>query len=239
MSPSNRVSQLYPQTLDSLFVASYDSQGYGGGIRTRLHMALLSGNGSWSSLYSLATDSTENTVSNNSSTDACVSVEVITWRLFSHGLEMGVFTEPFPKDGCFFWLHSSCFEQICNNRHSRSYVVSTEEALKTDGEFATFSVRILYSEGARGSVVGWGTMLQAGRSPVREPDEVDFFNLPNPSSRTMALGSTLPLTEMSTRNLPGDKNRPEPRADNLAAIYERNVWKCGSLNFSCKETVVG
>jgi hypothetical protein len=36
------------------------------------------------------------------------------------------------------------------------------------------------------------------------PDEVDFFfNLPNPSSRTMALGSTQPLTEMSTRKIPG------------------------------------
>jgi hypothetical protein len=31
------VSQLYPQALSSLFVASYDSQGYGGGIRNRLH----------------------------------------------------------------------------------------------------------------------------------------------------------------------------------------------------------
>jgi hypothetical protein len=29
------------------------------------------------------------------------------------------------------------------------------------------------------------------------PDEVDFFNLPNPPSRTMALGLTQPLTEMS------------------------------------------
>jgi hypothetical protein len=28
-----------------------------------------------------------------------------------------------------------------------------------------------------------------------------FSNLPNPSGRTMALGSTQPLTEMSTRNL--------------------------------------
>jgi hypothetical protein len=37
ISPSNRVSQLYPQALGSIFVASYDSQGYGGGIRTRLH----------------------------------------------------------------------------------------------------------------------------------------------------------------------------------------------------------
>jgi hypothetical protein len=31
-------------------------------------------------------------------------------------------------------------------------------------------------------------MLQAGRLPVRVKDEVDFFNLPNPSSRTMPWG---------------------------------------------------
>jgi hypothetical protein len=37
ISPRNRVAQLYPQALGSLFVASYDSQSYGGGIRTRLH----------------------------------------------------------------------------------------------------------------------------------------------------------------------------------------------------------
>jgi hypothetical protein len=35
------------------------------------------------------------------------------------------------------------------------------------------------------------------------PDEVEFFNLPNPSRRNMALGSTQPLIEMGTRNLPG------------------------------------
>jgi hypothetical protein len=48
-------------------------------------------------------------------------------------------------------------------------------------------------------------MLRAGRSSVRVPDEVDFFKLPNPTSRTMALRSTQPLTEMSTRNFPGGK----------------------------------
>jgi hypothetical protein len=37
ISPRNRVAQLYPRALGSLFVASYDSQGYGGGILTRLH----------------------------------------------------------------------------------------------------------------------------------------------------------------------------------------------------------
>jgi hypothetical protein len=35
--PRNRVAQLYPRALGSLYVASYDSLGYGGGILTRLH----------------------------------------------------------------------------------------------------------------------------------------------------------------------------------------------------------
>jgi hypothetical protein len=34
MSPSDRVAQLYPQALASLFVASYDYQGYGGSVRS-------------------------------------------------------------------------------------------------------------------------------------------------------------------------------------------------------------
>jgi hypothetical protein len=37
ISPRNSVAQLYPQALGSNFVVSYDSQGYGGGIRNRLH----------------------------------------------------------------------------------------------------------------------------------------------------------------------------------------------------------
>jgi hypothetical protein len=35
ISPRHRVAQLYPQALGSLLVASYDSQAYDGGIRTR------------------------------------------------------------------------------------------------------------------------------------------------------------------------------------------------------------
>jgi hypothetical protein len=58
----------------------------------------------------------------------------------------------------------------------------------------------------RGSVVGWGTMLQAGTLSVRVPDKVDVFTLPNPSSCTMALGSTQPLTEISTRIFLGVKS---------------------------------
>jgi hypothetical protein len=36
-TPQKRVARLYPQTLGSLFVASYDLQGYDGGIRPLLH----------------------------------------------------------------------------------------------------------------------------------------------------------------------------------------------------------
>jgi hypothetical protein len=41
----------------------------------------------------------------------------------------------------------------------------------------------------------------------------------------MALGSTRPLTEMSTRNLPEGKGRPAHGADNLTAICEPTVLK--------------
>jgi hypothetical protein len=66
-------------------------------------------------------------------------------------------------------------------------------------------------------------MLQAERSLVRLPDEVDLFNLLNPSSRTVPLGSTQPLREISIRNHPEGKGRPAHRTDNLAAICEPNV----------------
>jgi hypothetical protein len=41
----------------------------------------------------------------------------------------------------------------------------------------------------------------------------------------MALESTQPLTEMSTRNLPGGKGRPAHKADKLTAVYESTVKK--------------
>jgi hypothetical protein len=55
------------------------------------------------------------------------------------------------------------------------------------------------------------------------PNEWNFFNLPNPSSRTVALGSTQALREMSIRNIPGGKGRPARRADKLSNICEPNV----------------
>jgi hypothetical protein len=47
----------------------------------------------------------------------------------------------------------------------------------------------------------------------------------------MALGSTQPLTEMSTRNLSGGKGRPVHK-DDLTAISDRFYIKCGSFGVS-------
>jgi hypothetical protein len=45
----------------------------------------------------------------------------------------------------------------------------------------------------------------------------------------MALGSTQPLTKMSTRNIPGGEGRPARKADNLTAICEPIVYKMWEL----------
>jgi hypothetical protein len=67
-------------------------------------------------------------------------------------------------------------------------------------------------------------MLQAGRSWVRFPmRSLKFSVYLKPSSRTMVTRSAQPLTEMSTRNLPGGKGRPARKGDNLIAICEPNV----------------
>jgi hypothetical protein len=69
-------------------------------------------------------------------------------------------------------------------------------------------------------------MLQAGRPLTRVPDEVNFFNLPNPSSRTMALRSTQSLTEMSTRNVLGVKDGRSVRLTTLPLSASECLKMC-------------
>jgi hypothetical protein len=61
----------------------------------------------------------------------------------------------------------------------------------------------LYLLKATDQIHGTEPFLEA-KVAVSIPDEaIRLFNLPNPSRRTMALESTQPPTEMSTRNLSG------------------------------------
>jgi hypothetical protein len=59
-----------------------------------------------------------------------------------------------------------------------------------------------------------------------------IFKRPNPSSHIVPLRSTQRLTEMSTKNLPGDKWRPSHIADNSLPSVSRLFTKCWSLDIS-------
>jgi hypothetical protein len=67
------VAQLYPRALGSLFVASYDSQSYGGSILTRLHTGIELA-ASWSCLQYLDTNYVGN-VSSIIAAFSCFAVE--------------------------------------------------------------------------------------------------------------------------------------------------------------------
>jgi len=55
---------------------------------------------------------------------------------------------------------------------------------------------------------------------------IGIFHWHNASDRTMALGSTQPLTEMSTRIFPGGKKRPVLKADLTTILGDCHViWE--------------
>ena len=73
-------------------------------------------------------------------------------------------------------------------------------------------------------VKGKGLMHYATNRQVAgsiSDDVIGIFQWHNPSGRTMALGSTQPLTEMSTRCISWVLGRPVRKADNLTTILCR------------------
>jgi hypothetical protein len=100
-------------------------------------------------------------------------------------------------------------------------------------------VRIVYlitlpaTQGSRGSVVGWGTVLQAGRSRVRFPmSSLDFLIDVIHLAVLWPWGRISLVTEMSTRNSLGGKGRPARKANNSPSSVTRLFRRCGSLDVS-------
>jgi hypothetical protein len=80
----------------------------------------------------------------------------------------------------------------------------------------------VYRDVARGGAVGWGTGLQAGSIP---DGVTGIFHWHILSGRTMALGLTRPLTEMSPRNIPlGGYRRTMRGAAHLTPFMCRFSW---------------
>jgi hypothetical protein len=97
--------------------------------------------------------------------------------------------------------------------HVRSITELVEAALHTERR-------------ATNNTLSKSSLAEFSQASVRKlagsiPDEViEFFNSLNHSSRNVALGSTQPLTEMSTRNLKVGKGQPARKADNLTDFCE-------------------
>jgi hypothetical protein len=55
-----------------------------------------------------------------------------------------------------------------------------KNSINTFNSFAHYTFKlflILYTSGARGSLVSWGTMLQSQKVTGSSPDEMDFFSI--------------------------------------------------------------
>jgi hypothetical protein len=88
-----------------------------------------------------------------------------------------------------------------------------------------FELLIIFNQSINQELQSSLWQCQAGRSRVRVPMRWIFSIYLILSSCTMALGSTQPLTEMSTRNIPGGEGQPACKTDNLTAICEPIVYK--------------
>jgi hypothetical protein len=106
-SPRNRVARLYTQALGSLFIASYDSQGYGGGIRPRLHK------GYNYTIYTIII------IIQYVISSLCLTGNTLLLRWNDHLVQENdscVLREPYEAQDCTLW--AECRVLVCQSRRS-------------------------------------------------------------------------------------------------------------------------
>jgi hypothetical protein len=133
-------------------------------------------------------------------------------------------TEPY-----FWYIYTSALVSICGISDSwfSFYVLPSNYYIITSYAFQSYN----HNFEIRGDAFGWGTVLQAGRSRVLLPFFViGSLSWLNPSSRSMALGWTQPLTEVSTKNIFWGWRRPVRRPDILTTFLFRFSGNPGAPN---------
>ena len=88
----------------------------------------------------------------------------------------------------------------------------------------------IWHTGSCGGIVGWRTVLQAGRLWVWLWLRIEIFHWRNPSSHTLALGSTHGLTEVSTNNISWGVKSAGAYGLQPYHLHVPMVLKSGSLN---------
>jgi hypothetical protein len=177
-------------------------------------------------------------------------------ELYLHGLLLifrGTFTHTYPSEFIFLkivsivpfshnpWikLYIKCFLHFMYQKLSRNFEIiwclcntvnSPLSGMYEERNMPVTRVCWLHEDNSLWNpVFVWFSLCRKVAGSI--PDEViGFFNWPNPSSRTMALGSTQPLTEINIRNLPGRKRRLAHKADNLTAVCLEKVGASMSHN---------
>jgi hypothetical protein len=148
-------------------------------------------------------------------------------------------------DGCNWEVH---LQNPTKQRHQSpwtGHLVDDPRKMRCRRACSVVSTRISIGEFLIRISVRWPIMLNVFRGifiPSRPwkhyatnrqvagsiPDGViGIFQWHNPSGRTMSLGSTHPLTEMSTRCISWGWRRPVRKADNLTTILCRchEIWE--------------